>query len=159
MYVQMKPLTGSVLHDWSTHLHPLPVALLRLECGSNLTPLDLAKDDSWIFLNRSNNLRVTLGGIARSRAARIKPIHEAALVPPNRHCQNHASCHGLAHTFHSSKFHECIRAVLSAVCVVDRARDIDGCVFDDFAVLHVFADHLLEDTVLGWELGDDSEWL
>jgi hypothetical protein len=125
----------------------------------NLTPLDLAEDNSRPLLDGRDDLGVALSSVARSRVAAIKPLHEAALVPPNGHSKHHAAAHALAHTLHSAQVHERLGSVLAAVVVIHGACDVDVGILEHLAVLHVFAEDGSKRAILGGELGDDGEGL
>jgi hypothetical protein len=141
--------------------HPLfpvpPVRLLRRERRVDIAPLDVLEHDTRRLFNLLDDLRVALSRIARSRVSTVKPVHEAALVPPDAHCEDHAPAHGTTHALHSTQAHEVACAILGAVRIVHGY--VGGDVLDDFAVLDVLADNGLEGAVGSGELRDDSEGL
>ena len=140
------------------YLFPIPpVVLLRRESRPNLTPLDLAEDNAGCLLDLLDDLGVSLGSIARSRASAVEPVHEASLVPPDAHSENHTPAHGASHTLHGAQAHEVAGTVRAAVRIIHGNRR--GDVLDDLAVLHVLADDGLERAVGGGELRDDGEGL
>jgi hypothetical protein len=134
-----------------------PVCRPALVGRANLAPLDLAKDDSGVLLDGLNDLGVALGRVARTSVAAVEPVHEAALVPPDAHGQNHTTVQGVAHCLHAAELLEHGGAVGIAIFVVHGVGDVDGGRRVDFSVLDVFAVDGLEDAVLAGELSDDGE--
>jgi hypothetical protein len=128
------------------------------KCGPNLSPLDLAEGNGRRLLNLSNNLGVTLGSVAGASAARVEPVHEATFIPPDRESENHTTSECISHTLEAAQSIE-LRSSTLRIAEWLVHRDIDGSVFDDHTVLHVFAHNGLEHTILCGKLGNDSEGL
>ena len=124
-------------------------------CRVNLTPLDLAERHRRRLLDLLNSLWEPLSRIARSRRSTIKPLHGAALIPPDRHREHHTTSERVAHTLVSAELGVRVRALGVAECLVH--GDVLGCVLDDHAVLDVLAHDGLEDAILSRKLGDDGE--
>jgi hypothetical protein len=146
------------IHVCRLPLFPVPpVGLLGRERCVDIAPLDVLEDDTRRLLDLLDDLRVALSRIARSCVSTVKPVHEAALIPPDAHREYHPPAHGTTHALHSAQTHEVACAILGAVRIVHGY--IGGDVLDHFAVLDVLADNGLKGAVGSGELRDDSKGL
>jgi hypothetical protein len=133
------------------------LSLLSRESRANLTPLDVGKSRGRRRLNLEDVLWVAVSGRAWPGITAVKPLHEAALVPPNTHRQDHTTAHCIAHTLHGAQLHEHIRAVGLAGRVVQ--SNALGLIDKYNAILHVLAVDRLQHAVLSGELSNDGEGL
>lgn len=136
-------------------------------CRPDLANAHVAESDFGVGLDLDNVLGQTffLGAGSSAGALAVEPLHGIALAPPNRHGENHATGHGIAHLGCAAKTEIIVSVAGLAVLIgnnvssdLRRSRKSDDSRLDNLAVLDVVAVHLLEVALLvGGELGDDSE--
>ena len=136
-------------------------------CRPDLANAHVAKGDFGVGLDLDNVLGQTffLGAGSSAGALSVEPLHGIALAPPDRHGENHAAGHGIAHLGCAAQTKIIIRVRSLAVLIGDdvssnlgRSRKSDDSGLDNLAVLDVVAVHLLEVALLvGGELRDDGE--
>lgn len=129
----------------------------------DLSNLDVAERHLRVGLDLENVGRAALGGIAGSSLALVEPVHEASLVPPETHDEDHAAGHGLAHALHAAEPREGAGACGGAVFFIHKVDlgdpgERDDGALDDPVVLHVVSVQLCERAALvGEELGHDGK--